>query len=282
MVVNDDKNTGEHSFISAFSTGTSIGLVWLDAQKQTHVHTVAAESKQAKDKYLGAIGLRYAMFQPEMRQVANGFIDPITCECCPTSAAMTAKGPVVVYRGRLAPTGVRPEDIRYETPAIRDITLVRFENGRWTIPRRIYPDDWRFSGCPDNGPAVATEGNRVAVAWWTGAGDQPHVSVAFSNDAGDTFGKPIRVNSAPAEGQVTVALLGDGETAVVGWLESHQTWARYVNATGNAGFPIALGAAPHHARLPRWIGKGDTVLAGWSEQRGTGARAVRMARIILR
>ena len=183
-----------------------------------------------------------------------------------------------MYRDRLAPSGIRPEDIRYETPTIRDITIVRHQDGHWTAPHRVYADNWKFNGCPDNGPSVAAAGNRVAVAWWTGAGKQPHVSVAFSDDAGETFSKPILVNTGEAEGQVTVALVRGGGAAVVGWLQNRQTWARWIDAEGHAGSPISLGPAPHHARLPKWIGESHAVLALWSEERD-GRRSVHMARL---
>jgi hypothetical protein len=111
----NDGKSGTHSFLSAFSVGSEVGLVWLDAQNQHHVHTPAANGAAAADEYVGAIGLRYASFRADGRQVADSFIDPITCECCPTSAAVTSKGPVVVYRNRVAPSGARPQDIRYET-----------------------------------------------------------------------------------------------------------------------------------------------------------------------
>jgi hypothetical protein len=45
-----DKATGEHSFVSSFLIGTGIGLLWLDGQKQTHVHTAAVAGKQPKDE----------------------------------------------------------------------------------------------------------------------------------------------------------------------------------------------------------------------------------------
>lgn len=163
-----DGVSGEHSFLSAFSTGSKLGLVWLDAQKQHHVHTPPSGGRETKDEWLGAIGLRYASFQSDGQQVTDTFIDPITCECCPTSAAVSTKGPVAVYRNCVAPPGARPQDIRYETATVRDIYLVRLEKGHWTKPRRVYPDNWVFNGCPDNGPAVDAGGERVAVARWTG------------------------------------------------------------------------------------------------------------------
>jgi len=68
----------------------------------------------------------------------------------------------VVYRDRAAPPDVRPQDIVYETPTVRDIYLVRREGERWSEPRRVHADNWVFNGCPDNGPAVDADGASVA------------------------------------------------------------------------------------------------------------------------
>ena len=108
-----DGATGARSFLSAFPAGSVLGLVWLDAQSQHHTHTPAANPASETDDWAGAVGLRYTSFRQDgMQAAASSFIDPITCECCPTSGAATARGPVVVYRDRVAPPGTRPQDIR--------------------------------------------------------------------------------------------------------------------------------------------------------------------------
>jgi hypothetical protein len=267
-------NSGQHSFLSAFPAGPDLGLVWLDAQSVHHVKPGAGS-----EEMLGAIGLRYALFDKDGEQTANAFIDPITCECCPTSAVATSKGPVVVYRNRMAAEGVRPEDVQADAPAVRDIYLTRLENGKWTEPKRVYADNWVINACPVNGPAVDASGANVAVAWWTARGRGPHVSVAFSTDAGTTFGNPVEVSTGAAEGQVTVALTGNGDSAIVGWLEDNKTWARSIDASGHAGPAIALGPGANRARLPRWLGNKEGALAVWNELSGN-ERVVKMARII--
>jgi hypothetical protein len=276
-----DGVSGMHSFLSAFVAGSELGLVWLDAQKQRHIHTPAVGAAVAKDEWLGAVGLRCASFGPDGQQQADTFIDPITCECCPTAAAVTTSGPVVVYRDRVAPPGTGPQDIRYETATVRDISLVRLERGRWTEPRRVHADNWVINGCPDNGPAVDAHGNNVVVAWWTRAGDQPKVYVAFSSNAGDSFGEPIRVDSGNPEGQVTVAWTSDKRAAVVGWLEDHKVWARWVNAEGRSGNPSVIGNSPPHSRLPRWVARNGSIFAVWTAQDGSGPRSVKATQLTM-
>jgi hypothetical protein len=81
-----------------------------------------------------------------------------------------------------------------------------------------------------------------------------------------------------AEGQVTVAAIDKGRAAIVGWLEDHQTWARWVGADGRLGTPVSLGSAPNHARLPHWIAEADAVVAIWTDET-RGLKSVRMARL---
>ena len=76
---------------------------------------------------------------------------------------------------------------------VRDIYIVRQINGSWSAPQAIYADNWQINGCPVNGPSVAADGRRVVVAWFTSVGDTPHVKVAFSENAGATFNKPIQL-----------------------------------------------------------------------------------------
>ena len=37
-------------------------------------------------------------------------------------------------------------------------------------------------GCPANGPAVAADGSKVAVAWFSSIAETPRVKIAFSQD----------------------------------------------------------------------------------------------------
>ena len=93
---------------------------------------------------------------------SSGVVDRDTCSCCPTAVGMTAAGPIAAYRD-------------HEPGEIRDIAVVRFVNGTWTSPRPVHRDGWKINGCPTNGPAIGAQGARVAVAWFTGAGNTPHV-----------------------------------------------------------------------------------------------------------
>lgn len=272
-----DGTAGQHGFISAFPVSDGIGLVWLDAQQQQYVPARATD----KPEWLGAIGLRATIINADGDVASDQFIDPITCECCPTAAAATGRGPVVVYRDRVTPDGVAPKDVREDSGSVRDIHLTRLEHGQWTLPKRIHADNWIINACPDNGPAVDALGDRLVVAWWTGADNRPRVSAVFSSDAGDSFTAPIPIDAGAPNGQVTVALMPDGRSAVVGWQERGQTWARWISANGGSSLPLALGAAPGRSRLPRWIAGDGHVLAAWTADDKGGARTVRVSQLVV-
>jgi len=259
---------GQHSFISSFPDGDGVGLVWLDAAEQSKLQLAPkAEKGPMSGMKMGSIGLRYAALNSSGNASRGTFVDPITCECCPTSAAVTDRGPVVVYRGRQEVRGTRPSEVDPSRPTVRDIYISRLEGDRWTKPRPVHADNWVINACPDNGPSVDANGNRVVVAWWTASGDQPKVQVAFSGDSGDTFTQPLRIDAGKGEGQVTVILLPDGRSAIVGWLEEGMTWAKFVRDAGETSSAVSLGPAPRHSRLARWIANGDnSVTAVWTRK----------------
>lgn len=55
----------------------------------------------------------------------------------------------------------------------------------------VHADGWKITRCPVNGPASASRGATLAVAWFTSASARPSGQLAFSEDAGATFGPPI-------------------------------------------------------------------------------------------
>jgi hypothetical protein len=270
-----DGVSGSHSFVSTFPVGDSIGLVWLDPRRQHHILPEHGEGVDDEAHSHGAIGLQWTTVASDGGLGADVTIDSVTCECCPTAAAMTSRGPVVVYRDRQPADG----EIRDGQSEIRDIYLIRLERGRWTSPLRVNADNWLINGCPDNGPAIDAQGERVAVAWFTAAGDSPMVKVAFSENSGDNFSAAMRLDQGSGDGQVTVALLEHG--AVVGWLENQAAWARWVSPDGQMSAAVSLGPSPIRSRLPRWLAREDGIIAVWTGQMQNDERQVRISKLRL-
>lgn len=253
IVPHRDNTQTEHGFVSLISLADGrLGAVWLDGRnmknmKETDEHAPASES----------MTLRYAAIDRQGNVSGEAELDNRVCECCQTSAAVTSDGPIAVYRDR-SPTEVR------------DIYIVRQVNGSWSAPQAIYADNWEINGCPVNGPAVAANGRSVVVAWFSSVGDTPQVKVAFSNDAGASFSKPIQVDDGKNVGRVDALLLPDG-SALVCWLsgnvEGGAIKVRRVQPDGTMGPPsvIANTDISRSSGFPRMAQLGDEVHFAWTE-----------------
>ena len=158
----------------------------------------------------GDMTLRLARFHEQGYQLGNQRLDPDVCSCCPTAMATVDGEPAVVYRDRVRNP---PED------DLRDISITRKVRGLWEPGRPVHADGWGINACPVNGPAIAASGDAVAVAWFTMASGEPEVRFAFSQNGGEGFGMPIRLDGGNGRGYTAVTLLDDG-SAVAAWLES--------------------------------------------------------------
>lgn len=247
-----DGTQTEHGFATLFErSGGGLGLVWLDGRD------FATHGSGDMEFMKGEMSLRAAFFDRATPR-SDMLVDGRTCECCPTTAAQTDRGLLVAYRDR-------------STEEIRDIAIVRFDGTRWSPPTRVSADNWRIPGCPVNGPALASDGHRnVALAWFTAPASQARVSVAFSGDAGASFGAPINVHGGIPLGRVDVDLLPDGN-ALVGWIEQHGTEAdfrvRQVAPDGPRGEAVRIAAlsATRASGYPRLARARDALVFAWTD-----------------
>src|SRR5688500_12075610 len=198
-----DGTVSEHGFVSMWPQGNDrLGIAWLDGRNMV---AAAGDAQTGHDGHgAGAMTLRSAVFDGSLRTDGEVELDASVCDCCQTDAALTAKGPLLVYRDRT-------ED------EIRDIHVTRFDGKAWSASKPVFADQWKMPACPVNGPSVAARDDRVIVAWYTGAGDKPTVKLAHSADAGDSFSAPLVLEQGDAvQGRVDVAL--DAGNAWVLWL----------------------------------------------------------------
>jgi hypothetical protein len=201
--------------------------------------------------------LRAATIGPDGRVVGKDEeIDRRTCDCCQTDAALTADGPIVVYRDR-------------GDDEVRDVAIARLQGGRWSAPAAVHADGWKIDACPVNGPAVAARGRNVVVAWFT-APDRPRVRVAFSADAGQTFSAPVEVASGDVLGRVDVVLLDD-DRAVVSWLRQGPAGAEILaqpfnrSAATGAAVVVADTSVQRSSGFPQMVVAGNGLLFAWTE-----------------
>ncbi|MDQ5858147.1 MAG: hypothetical protein M3542_07730 [Acidobacteriota bacterium] len=237
----DDRTPTEHGFVSAVPEGDRVRLFWLDGR--------------ATAGGRGAMALRTALVGDAVGR--SEVLDRKVCDCCQTGAAATAGGPLVVYRDR-------------SDTEIRDVAAVRVNGNRWTAPRPVARDGWEIGGCPVNGPAIAAAGRRVAVAWYTQAADRPRVEVAFSNDAGASFGPVAVVDARAPLGRVDVVLDGNGDALVL-WAASEGKAGSIrlarVTPAGRVGPALSVAAtdASRSSGFPRLERADDTLVVAWIE-----------------
>ena len=256
-LVNDDGVLAEHGFVSIVPLADgSAGVVWLDGRATGGGHGHGG----------GAMSLRYATLGLDGALADEAQIDARTCDCCPTAAVDVPGGLIVAYRDRTE-------------AEVRDIAVVRLVDGEWTEPVFPHADGWEIAGCPVNGPALASAGARVALAWFTEADGEARVQVAISEDGGETFGPAVRVDDGAPIGRVAVVLRDDG-VPVVSWLEHAGEAAELRVRTAEAkrlgdAATVATVDAGRGSGVPVMVGLGDRVLVAW-----TGAGTVQSAVVV--
>ena len=273
-----DGTQTEHGFASLFPMGDGFGLVWLDGRgmnPSTHsggnsgVRSGQEAGGGGEHGGGGAMSVRFGQFDRSFKQIAETAVDSRVCECCPTAAAVTAEGVITAYRDR-------------SDDEIRDNYVSRFVKGKWTAPQPVFKDNWKIAACPVNGPALAANGRRVAMTWFTVKQEQGQAYLAFSDDAGATFAKPIRVDDGGSLGRVDVELLPDG-TALATWIEfadqMAQFRARRIDRHGTRSAPVTVAgiAGSRSSGYPRAAVANGEVVFAWTEAVDGGGLHVRTA-----
>ena len=265
----NDNTRSQHGFASMFDLpGNGFGVIWLDGRNSAF---------DFDDPETGTMELRYAAFDANWVQTADAEIDHRVCECCNTSAVMTADGVLTAFRD-LTPEGVR------------DIGVSRLEGGKWTQTSVVAADKWQIDFCPVNGPVLSARGRDVAVAWFTVKNDLGQAYAAFSSDAGRTWTAPQRLDDGGSLGRVDIEILDDG-TAVASWVEYAEGKTdlrlRRIDRSGakSAAQPIVAVSGGRASGFPRMVRQGADLIFAWSESASendeTGALKVSTARVTL-
>lgn len=250
-LLHDDGTATEHGFVSLIpvtgSRSARTRAIWLDGRNMV------------TDQ--GGMTLRSATLDAEGRVMNPELVDDLVCDCCQTDVAIAASGPVVAYRNRTA-------------GEIRDIHVSRHIDNGWQSTKPVSEDGWEIAGCPVNGPAIAADGDRVVVAWYTGAGNRPKILLAFSTDSAASFADPIDVASGAVMGRVDVVLLESG-SAVVSWVENARAEAGVVaeirarrihpDGEGDAAMLIARTGAGRPAGFPQMTRVDGQLLFAWTD-----------------
>lgn len=247
----DDRTATEHGFVSLVPAARDrLHMVWLDGR------AMAGHDMESAEQH-AAMMLRFAEFDGHGTMLENAEVDARVCSCCQTSAVRTGADLVVAFRDR-------------SEAEIRDIALLRRAGGAWSASRPVADDGWHIEACPVNGPSVDARDGAMAVAWFSGADDEPRVQAAFTGADGATFSTPLRVDGGRALGRVDIVLTGP-DAALVSWVELGGYHAlvklRQVYRDGRMDMPETL-VRVDPSRLsgfPRMVRRGDDVLIAWTE-----------------
>lgn len=201
IIPHKDNTPTEHGFVSMLphKDATGFTIAWLDGRNTLSNN----EHEHGKHQHKGAMTLRTAVIDLHGNISNEALLDNRICDCCQTGGVMTPQGSLFVYRDR-------------SVDEVRDIAFIS-KKVSWSDSKMVSNDLWTIAGCPVNGPRVATFGNTVGVAWFTGAFDQPKVKVAFKTS--DDFGEPFEIDNTSPIGRVDIVMINK-ETAIVSWMDS--------------------------------------------------------------
>ncbi len=264
FVPHHDGTKTEHGFASLFPLGDGLGAIWLDGR---NMKVSAGHDEHGGG---GVMTVHFARFDKHWKQVDESAVDARVCECCPTAAAVTSEGVIAAFRDR-------------SDAEIRDIYTSRLVNGKWSTPAAVHADGWKIAACPVNGPALSAIGRNVAASWFTVKGEQGQAYLAFSADAGRTYGAPIRVDDGGSLGRVDVALTPDGTAAIAAWIEfadqRSQFRVRRIDRAGTRSAPVTIAglAAGRASGYPRMALNGRELVLAWTESSAGGTMHVKTA-----
>jgi len=250
IVAHHDRGEVQHGLASMIASGPKeASILWLQAL-------------QGED---GPASLMRTIVGPDGKEIREESLDSDVCTCCPTSVVKTGKGLLVAYRDHT------PQDIR-------DIAVVRFENGKWTPTKNVYPDKWKINACPTNAASAAAKDDHVAIAWYTGS-PTPRVEIVFSADGGNTFTRPTVLSNGKAFGYASTILTGDGG-ALVSWIEegssTSQVMVRPVSGAGVAGSVVKIAEGSRSSLgYPKLLNAGTETWIAWGDSKS----AVKTARL---
>ena len=251
-ILHDDGKQAEHGFVSMINKGDDFFVSWLDGRNAAMED---GGGHDAHEGHGGAMTIRAATINKQGQKIEEWELDNRVCDCCQTSAVLTTNGPVVISRDR-------------DENEIRDMSIVRFVNGQWTAPKTIYTDNWKIAGCPVNGPRASAKGNTLAVAWFSAPEKNSNVHLVFSENGGETFYEPIRIDEGKGIGRVDVEML-DEKSAMVSWMENGHIKAQkvYKDVKKEPSIIIATSSEERSGGFPQMTLSGANLIFAWTDDK---------------
>ncbi len=263
FILHKDGIPAEHGFVSMLPYGDGFFATWLDG-RNTKGDSHDVEADNHGHGHGGAMTLRGTFFKNNDTSNDGVELDSRICECCQTAAYVQENEVLVAYRDR-------------SEEEIRDISIVKYEDGFWTKPQTPNPDNWNMTACPVNGPALAGKGDDVVMAWYTAQAEKPRVQIAFSRNGGQDFFNSLMVDDGRPLGRVDV-MMTDYKSAIVSWMEDKGDEAEIriveMNSSGKIGesFTVATTSSSRKSGFPVMGKIQDGILVSWTDVDSTGTR----------
>ena len=146
-------------------------------------------------------------------------------------------------------------------------------------------DNWKLSGCPDSGPSLAVDGDRLYAAWMSEGDNKPGIRLAYSDDGARSFTKPMIASgnvlypnhpslSIADDGKVLLAFQGRNPEKGKGW-GPLTPYLVEVGKSGIATQPIAIPGNQGSASYPVVLaGSAGRIYVAWTETTDQGSRIV--------
>lgn len=266
-----DNTATEHGFVSMVpATDSTFLSIWLDGRNTSNQG--GHDEHNSGSNLASAMTLRSAILDMDLNILEEFEIDNSVCDCCGTAAVKTENGFITAYRNRTE-------------GEIRDIYIARYMDGKWISTLPISNDNWEIAACPVNGPAIDSNGNMVAVAWYTGANETEKVKLSISSNEGESFGDPILIDHGNPLGRVDVEILENGNI-LISWLERNMDDRSKANFMGKLisqegtiinEFTLSEMSSSRKSGFPQISSYGNRILAAWTDLSEKSTTAVKTA-----
>ncbi len=261
-----DKDAPSQNGLSylAVAPNGDLYAVWLDGRDPQNTAPGTSHVYLAKSTDKGA------MWSKNIPVAKN------VCPCCRPAVAFGANSEVFV-----AWRGVDASDVR-------DMTLVVSTDHGSTFgkPVLMANDNWKISGCPHTGPQLVVKGKRLYAAWHSeGDGSNAGIRVAWSDDNGKTFSKPVIASGAvndtnhpllslSEDGRLLLVFQGREPAEKEGW-GLVRAFLTEIHDNGEVSAPSVIPGSRKTAQYPAVaVGTVGRVFVAWTEATDKGAQVM--------
>ena len=164
-----------------------VHVMWLDHRGMVSDKAESPEHHEAAAMDGAAMAQRSGLYYakdtaaPQERELLKG-----VCYCCKVALATGKDGALVAAWRHVYPGNIR--DVAF--------TVSRDGGRTFAAPGRVSADSWQLAGCPDDGPALAVDGEGTTHAVWPTVigGDEPEGAIFYASSRdGRSFSPRTRI-----------------------------------------------------------------------------------------